>query len=281
MKDPLRLLPIAAACLLPTAAKAYGPVPVIDAAHMAANQVSNTIDYIQQILHEANQQTQIGNQLEQIAELYTQIEQLYEQIDQMDDYLDRFGDPETILNLAGVGQLTGSLRTATGGLDLEALLPEITGEGFYNYTGEGIFEAIEETFTVADVEFERKPERYKSNDAVRATVEQYREKKADVIARRDTLRKEVASTTDQLKGADTDAEVQKLTGVLIGLQTELHATDRELDIARGDAEARALENANQEAAQAKADGEVQAERIATANHLDVETYKLDQSAYGW
>ena len=106
-------------------------------------------------------------------------------------------------------------------------------------------------------------------------------KKEDVLERRDTLRAEIAETTEQLRSAETDSEVKKLTGIMLGLQTELQATDRELDIARGDAEARALENQNQAEAAAKAEAERDARRFEIANQRDVETYKLDRSRYSW
>ena len=256
-------------------------IPVVDAAHIATNRVSHAVDYVQQVLHEANQQTQIAKQVEQITQLYEQIEQLYEQIAQMDDYLERFGDPKAILDLAGFDQLLGELGKATEGLDIELKLPDITGEDFFGFDGSGIFQPISPTITVGKEEFDRDPERYKPNDAARVTIEQYREKKADVVERRDQLRGEIAQTTGQLQAASTDSEVKKLTGVLLGQQTELQAIDRELDIARGDAEARALENANQAQAEAKARTEESARRFEEGNRADVQTYKLDRSSYGW
>ncbi|MEZ5325847.1 MAG: hypothetical protein R3F19_12395 [Verrucomicrobiales bacterium] len=256
-------------------------IPVVDAAHIASNRVSHAVDYVQQVLHEANQQTQITKQIEQITQLYEQIDQLYEQIAQMDDYLERFGDPKSILNLAGVKDLLAELGRATDGLDIEAKLPDITGEDWFGYDGSGIFQPIKPTITIGEEEFKRDAERYKPNDAVRATIEQYREKKVDVVERRDRLRGEIAETTGQLQSAETDSEVKKLTGVLLGQQTELQAIDSELDIARGDAESRALENENQTQAEAKARTEESARRFEEGNRADVETYKLDRSSYGW
>ena len=61
----------------------------------------------------------------------------------------------------------------------------------------------------------------------------------------------------------------------------MQAIDRELDIARGDAEARVMENENQAQAEAKARAEENARRFEAANRADVQTYKLDQSGYGW
>ena len=256
-------------------------IPVVDAAHIATNRVSHAIDYVQQVLHEANQQTQILKQVEQIEQLYTQIEQLYSQIEQMDDYLERFGDPKSILGLAGIDRLLDDLSRATDGLDIEARLPDLSGEGMFGFDGNGVFERIEPTVRIGDEEFERDAKRYKPNDAARATIEQYREKKTEVLERRDALRKEIASTAEQLRAAETDSEVKKLSGVLLGQQTELQAIDRELDIARGDAEARAIENANQDDAEAEAEAEAEARRFEVGNRRDLETYKLDRSRYGW
>ena len=274
------LITVAALAATLTTAKPSG-FPVIDVAHIAANQTSHTIDYIQQLLHEANQQTQIVKQVEQITQLYEQIEQLYEQIEQMDDYLERFGDPKSLLDFDGLEELLDSLGQSTDGLDIEGILPEITGEAIFGHDGFGVFQSINPDITIEGETFERDAERYKPNDASRATIEQYREKKANVVERRDALREEIAGTTEQLRSAETDSEVKKLTGVLLGLQTELQATDRELDIARGDAEARAIENANQAEAQAKAEAEEDARRFEVGNRLDVQTYKLDRSPYGW
>lgn len=256
-------------------------IPVVDAAHIASNRVSHAVDYVQQVLHEANQQTQIGKQVEQIKQLYEQIEQLYQQIEQMDNYLERFGDPKAILDLAGFDQLLGELKQATGGLNIEERLPDLTGEDFFGFDGDGIFQPVTQEIEIGDETFERDAERYKPHDAARVTIEQYREKKADVLERRDALRGEIAQTTGQLQSAETDSEVKKLSGVLLAQQTELQATDRELDIARGDAEARVMENQNQAQAEAKARAEENARRFEAANRADVQTYKLDRSGYSW
>lgn len=282
MNKRIRILcAIAASFLTSTLGANASGIPVVDVAHIASNKTSQIIDHAQQVLHEANQQTQILKQVEQITQLYEQIEQLYEQIAQMDDYLERFGDPKSILDLDGAEKLLEELRRATGGLDIESQFPDVTGEGMFGFDGEGIFQPIQPNISIDGEEFEREADLYKPNDATRATIEQYRVKKEDVLARRDTLRGEIATTTEHLRSAETDSEVKKLTGVMVGLQTELQATDRELDIARGDAEARSLENQNQSDAARKAEVEADARRFEIGNRRDVETYKIDRSPYGW
>ena len=75
--------------------------------------------------------------------------------------------------------------------------------------------------------------------------------------------------------------MKKLTGVLLGQQTELQAIDRELEIAASENAAREMENANQRRAEAKARAEAEAKRFQVANQRDLDTYQLDQSRYGW
>ena len=43
------------------------------------------------------------------------------------------------------------------------------------------------------------------------------------------MKAQIAATTDALKAATTDAEVQKLTGVLVGLSSALNNTDYEIN----------------------------------------------------
>lgn len=256
-------------------------IPVVDAAHIAVNEISHTIDYVEQVLHEANQQTQIAKQVEQIEQLYTQIEQLYQQIEQMDTYLERFGDPKSILNLSGVDDLLGELKSTTKGLDMETKLKSLTGQSMFQFDGEGVFQPIGDTYQVGEKEVEREAERYKPEDATRETVQQYRDKKAEVLERRDAMKADIADVTEQLRQASTDSEVQKLSGVLVGMQTQLQAVDKELDMATQEAAVRELENANQRRAEAKAATERDARRFSEANRQDVKTYRLDTSSYGW
>lgn len=256
-------------------------IPVVDAAHIAVNEVSHTMDFAEQLVHEANQQTQIAKEIEQIKQLYEQIEQLYQQIEQMDDYLARFGDPKQIVDLAGLDALLKELGQKTTGLDIEKRLPAITGEGMFGFDGVGVLEAITPSFEVGGQVIEREPERYKAEDATRATIEEFRRKKQQVIERRDQLKGEIAETTKQLQTASTDSEVQKLTGVMLGLQTELEAMDQEVEIAAAENQARELENTNQRRAQAKAAAERDAKRFQIGNQRDLQTYKIDRGGYGW
>ncbi|MCI0539168.1 MAG: hypothetical protein L0Z50_28505 [Verrucomicrobiales bacterium] len=87
---------------------------------------------------------------------------------------------------------------------------------------------------------------------------------ADVLARRQTLKEQIAVTTERLQSATTASEVQKLTGVLIGLNGALSATDKELDQAVSLSLVQDIENRNNAEKQIQARREEQkAEMLET------------------
>ncbi len=63
-----------------------------------------------------------------------------------------------------------------------------------------------------------------------------------MLRRRETLRNNIASTTSKLQASTTDAETQKLNGVLIGYNAELATVDHEIDNATGQIVAQDTEN---------------------------------------
>jgi hypothetical protein len=281
MKRRMILPSVVIMIALPLNQLVAGGFPVVDVAHIASNRISWSVDFVEQVLHEANQQTQILKEIEQIEQLYTQIDQLTTQIAQVDDYLDRFGDPESIVDLAGLDGLLDQLGEATDDLDIAERMDEITGAGIFDFDGGGIFEGIAPDIAIDGEVFARETKRYKPEEAVKETVDQYREKKLEVIERRDVLKEEISGTVEGIRDATTDSEVKKLTGVLLGQQTELQAIDQELEIAASENAARDLENANQRRVEAKARAEAEVKRFEVGNQRDLDTYQLDQSRYGW
>ena len=270
MKTRTPFMPAVIMLSLPFSHILAGGFPVVDVAQIASNKLNWATDLAQQVLQEANQQTQIANELEQIAQLYEQIDQLTTQIAQVDDYLDCFGDPETITELVGLDGLLDQLGEATDALDIAERMGDITGAGIFEFDGGGIFQEIDTDIAIDGEVFARDAVRYKPEDAIKETVEQFRGKKLDVIERRDLAREEISSTIEALKEATTDRQ-----------QTELQAIDRELDIAANENAARELENANQRRAEAKARTEAEVRKFEVANRRDVATYQIDQSRYGW
>ena len=203
----------------------------------------NIIDEVQNI---AKYVQMIDNQVQQISTLTSQLQQLQQ-------YNQAFGTPSQILNLAGftslisdlenigVGQAVGQLENLSQGTDAE------------QYDANGLYHNVGTTFTTPDgSSVSRDANLYRQFAAINETTRNFSNVYANVVSRRDSLRQDIAATTEQLRAATTASEVQKLTGVLIGLNAELSATDKELDHAASVSFVQNAENQNDQAKQQQA-----------------------------
>jgi len=188
----------------------------------------------------------IDNQVQQISTMTSQLQQLQQ-------YNQAFGTPSQILNLAGftslisdlgdtgVGQAVGQLETLAQGINAE------------QYDANGLYHNVGATFTTPDgSSVSRDANLYRQFAAINETTRNFSNVYADVVSRRDSLRQDIAATSEQLRAATTASEVQKLTGVLIGLNAELSATDKELDHAASVSFVQNAENQNDQAKQQQA-----------------------------
>ena len=85
-----------------------------------------------------------------------------------------------------------------------------------------------------------------------------------MLKRRQTLKDAIASTTEALQSATTASEVQKLTGVLVGQNAALAATDKEIDQAVAVSVEQDIENRNDAQKQAVAAQEQQKAEVVEA-----------------
>ncbi len=231
-----------------------GPLPVIDHVHIGLNASHNALDLVEQI---------------------TQVLKLIEQIRQMVDYLERFGDPKLILDVAGAEELLAALNQSGLIESSPIIVGDANGIDVFDYGGLGVYKPVGPLVTVDGVVAEpRDPSLYRPEDAAQKTFENYRVVQASVFSRREDLKRTVASTTAGLQAATTASEVQKLHGVLIGLQTELAAVDQELEFAALENLARHLENENQRRVNAKASIERDAAVLRTGSAKDQQFYPL-------
>jgi paraquat-inducible protein B len=206
--------------------------------------------HVQNIIDEAENIAKfvmmIDNQVQQISTMTSQLQQLQQ-------YNQAFGTPSQILNLAGftglisdlgntgVGQAVGQLETLAQGINAE------------QYDGNGLYHNVGTTFTVPNgSSVSRDANLYRQFAAINETTRNFSNVYADVVSRRDSLRQDIAATTEQLRAAATASEVQKLTGILIGLNAELSATDKELDHAASVSFVQNAENQNDQAKQQQA-----------------------------
>jgi len=177
------------------------------------NQAQNLAKYVEMI----------NNQIQQINTLTSQLKELqhYNQI---------FGDPSKILNFPSVSGLIQDLQNTGVGQAIGELQDLADGVAALTYDANGLYHNIGEIFNTPNGQtVARDQDRYRQFAAVNETTDNYADVYADVIARRRALKLEIAATTAQLRTASTASEVQKLTGILIGLNGALAAADKEID----------------------------------------------------
>lgn len=211
--------------------------------------------HTQQILAQAQN---IAKYVEMVNNQVQQINRLQSQLEQLQHYNRAFGDPSRIVSVVGVNGLVGDLRRTPVGQTITDLQRIADGTATLTYDGNGIYERIGVTFrTPSGRQVEREAEQYKPYEAVNRTTQNYTNVTADVLQRRQTLKEQIAVTTERLQSANTASEVQKLTGVLIGLNAALSATDKELDQALNLSLVQDIENRNNVEKQTRARREEQ------------------------
>ena len=216
--------------------------------------VYDPINNVQQILAAAED---IAKYIEMINNQVQQIQSLKDQLTEFKHYEDLFGDPKSVL-LSTVKPLTDDLRKTELGQTLTTLEGTVSASQAMLYNAGGLFQSIGTTFTTPDGQtITRQQNPFKPVAAVQKTTDNYLSVSTDATARRIALKEQIAATTDALKKATTDAEVQKLTGVLIGLSSALNNTDYEINQATTSAVVQDIANRNDAQRQIEAKKEQQ------------------------
>jgi hypothetical protein len=217
---------------------------------------------IQQIIDEAEN---IAEYVDMVDNQVQQIQQLTSQLQQLQQYNKAFGDPSQILNVTGVSTLTADLTQTPIGQTISAVEKTSDGVAALTYDANGLYHQIGATFTTpSGNQIQRDATDYKPYEAVNNATANYTNVTASVLQRRQALKDDIAATTEALQNATTASEVQKLTGVLIGQDAALAATDKEIDQAVDVSIEQDIENRNDEEKQATAVQEEQKAEVVEA-----------------
>lgn len=233
--------------------------------------VYDAANHAQQIVNGAQE---IAKFVEMINNQVQQIDRLTEQVNTLNHYVDLFGDPGSIAP-ASIGILTAELRRTELGESLLDLRAAVDSTASMLDDGGGLFHVIGEEFTTpGGITIARREEPYRPVAAVQKTTGNYLNVSADAAARRATLKAEIANTTDALKAAKTDADVQKLTGVLVGLSAALDSFDHEVTQATASALVQDIANRADERRQIEAKKEQQHAEFTEAVDKYAKTFRL-------
>jgi hypothetical protein len=204
---------------------------------------------VQSVLNTAQE---IAKFIEMINNQVQQIETLTDQLNEFKHYESLFGDPKTVV-LSMVPALTADLRKTEEGKNLESLLGMADGAYALAYDGLGIYNSIGQTFATPGGQTVGRPaDKYRSYAAISRTADNYIAVAADVAARRAAIKVQIAQTIEQLKNSPTDAETQKLQGILTSLNSDLESTDAEVNQALASAVVQDIQNRNDQKKQAQA-----------------------------
>ncbi len=230
--------------------------------------------HTQSILNTAQE---IAKYVEMINNQVKQIQSLTDQFNEFKHYEELFGDPKAVL-LSAEKPLTDDLRKTELGQTLTTLDNAVNGAEAMLYNAGGLFHSVGTTFkTPNGAKVTRLEAPYLPVAAVQKTTDNFLSVSTDANARRIALKGQIAATTDALRSATTDAEVQKLTGVLVGLSSALNNTDYEIHQATASAVVQDIANRNEMQRQIEAKKEQQHAEFTEAVQKYGRTFRLMDS----
>jgi hypothetical protein len=226
---------------------------------------------IQSILNTAQEVAQFVTMVENQV---TQIETLTQQLDEFKNYEKVFGDPAAVA-VATMTPLVNDLTHTELGQSLGIIEQGAKGAAALTYDANGLYHSIGVTFTTPGGNtVPRNTNDFRQYAAVNAATANYQTVSTNSAIRRTQLKADIAVTIDQLRNATTDAEVQKLSGVLTGLSADLASTEHETSEALGHALVQDIENRNDERKQAQALREQQSAAFSEAISNYSKTFQL-------
>lgn len=232
--NPKLLLIFALFGVLPT----FAQFAVID----IKNIEQSVINYSALTKQIANQAVQIANQLQQIRQFETQLE--------------RMGDMANVKDLLGFSELRLDLDLPTQVKKWADGVAKVDGRGLFGDTRGGIFPEIKLEFPGFDGSpILRSPELFKQAHDLVVTVDEFKTVQSDVYTRREDLKKAIATTSDALQSAATEAEEKKLQAVLTAQYGQLSAVDAEVSMSAAQVQVKTAEAAAMTQAQNDADAE--------------------------
>lgn len=210
------------------------------------------------------EQTQWAEQLTNLSNTLTTVRKQLETANQVKQAI---GDPAAAVGLIDNGLFSGYLQSS-GITDTLSDLVGIVQQGAQlSGTIQELFQPInlngwKNLGTTFDgvASFRDPNDPLKQYRAVENAYSRFQELLLQAQSKRATLKGQIAQLNDQLKGAQTDAEVQKLVGSLATAQTALGDLDSMVETAHGQVESLHLLNENREKEEEVAAEEISRQR---------------------
>lgn len=169
-----------------------------------------------------NQVINLGQYVEMVSNQVSQITTMTQQLEQIQAYTRAAGDPAQIINVPGAGDLASGWRQWNSGKSIAELRNAASGVDSLSDNGNGIYQSIE-SIRFGETEIQRKVSLYRKYGAVENAAANYSETYNDAERRSQDVRRNLAQTTEALQSASSDAEAQKLQGIIVGQTAQLEA----------------------------------------------------------
>ncbi|MBK9991871.1 MAG: hypothetical protein IPP19_14360 [Verrucomicrobia bacterium] len=193
---------------------------------------------------------------EQIAKQATQIKNQIDQIRQFETQLNRMGDMKNFRNLVGFSEFRADLNLPTQIRTWADGLSRVDGSGLFGDSRGGVFKPVNAQFTDFDGrQIDRDPQIFKESHDMAVTVDEFKAVQSDVYSRRENLKRAIATTSEAMQAATTEAEQQKLQAVLNAQYGQLSAVDAEVALSAAEVQVKAAEATAMKNAQTEADAE--------------------------
>lgn len=208
----------------------FAALPVVDVGLISTNLHNAKRDLLEQLLQGATQEQQL--------------QQLLAQIRQTDDFLKRLGKLEDVEDLPGFrSEAEAFLKELEINLPSFEIIRDLDPDELFDKEEGSPYEAIKKDIVIDGAKVaEIDGEVVKPELAARRTIEHYQHVRSEVLKKRSFLKGELDLAMQQIRSATTSAEVQKLTAVINGLNTQLSATDSDLQFAANELTARYYQN---------------------------------------
>lgn len=220
--------------------KTNAQVIVEDPAAIAQNAVQHAID--------------LAKYVEMISKQVEQINLLTSQLQQITAYVNAFGDPASLLQITGADNIISQLQQQPIGQLLGQLQETASGVQSLQNNANGLYRRIE-NISISGVEVPRAESLYRKFGALENTVDNFQTVHEQAQGRIQSLKREISTTTTSLQAATTDAQVQKLQGVLASQRAELAALQAEVQQAASQVTVQDTLNRNDEEKQEQAQRE--------------------------
>ena len=227
-----------------------------------------------------------SNHAEAMIILNEQLANSRAQLQSLEGQLELLGTPADVTDIPGAEVAADTITTSLGdGLqtnaEIEAVVVGVDGSAVFDETLYGLTDAIGNTFEDGDENVDRDPDFYRPEAAMLGRIQEYQRVRDASIARREALKGAMIEALENVRTAESFAEIQKQRAVIDVLSAEVAAADTEIATAAKDVEMLQREFANHAQVINKASSERNTDQVEAVEEDGVDLQELVRQQMEW